>query len=435
MSDALIVAILGTVLTLAVVFPYLHMHRRVERGTAEAQQRAHDYGLHEPVSIHPVIDPELCICTGNCVSVCPEHVLGIHAGQTVTVAPASCVGHGLCERSCPVDAIKLVFGSEKRGVELPRLRENFETNVPGMFIIGELGGMGLIRNAFEQARQCIDGIARNRNHGTTDNDLAIVGCGPAGLAAALYAKHRGLSFTLLEREDVGGAVRHYPRKKIVMTEVVKVPGYGKLDFREIRKEELIDIWYDIVAKNNIPVRTGEPVHKVLRLDGRGFALNTTQGEYRATRVILAIGRRGVPRKLNVPGEDAPHVAYALREAEAFRGDRTLIVGGGDSAVEAALALAQQPDTQVTISYRGDAFARLKEKNRAAVTAAMASGRLQVLWNSQVTAIGSNEVAVTVGNEATSIAADRIFVFIGGTLPTPFLRECGVEIDVKFGTPK
>ncbi|HEY0808785.1 MAG TPA: NAD(P)-binding domain-containing protein, partial [Longimicrobiales bacterium] len=333
MSDTMIVALIGSALVLIVVVPYLRMHRSVERATAEAQQRAHDYGLHEPVSIHPVIDPDLCICAGGCVAVCPEHVLGVRAGQTVTVAPASCVGHGLCERACPVDAIKLVFGSERRGVELPRLRENFETNVPGMFIIGELGGMGLIRNAFEQARQCIDGIARSQQ-AREHQDLAIVGCGPAGLAAALYARQRGLSFTILEREDVGGAVRHYPRKKIVMTEAVKVPGYGKLEFREIRKEELIEVWYDIVAKNDIRVRTGEAVDKVLRLDGGGFALNTATGEYQAQRVILAIGRRGVPRKLGVPGEDAPHVAYALREAEAYQGDRILVVGGGDSAVEA-----------------------------------------------------------------------------------------------------
>jgi thioredoxin reductase/NAD-dependent dihydropyrimidine dehydrogenase PreA subunit len=434
MNDGMIVLLVGTALALLVLVPYLRMHRNMERATAEAEQRAHDYGLREPVSIHPVIDPELCICTGNCVAVCPEHVLGVRAGQTVTVAPATCVGHGLCERSCPVDAIKLVFGSESRGVELPRLRENFETNVPGMFIIGELGGMGLIRNAFEQARQCIDGIARSTPRGRAEHDLAIVGCGPAGLAAALYAKHRGLSFTILEREDVGGAVRHYPRKKIVMTEAVKVPGYGKLDFREIRKEELIEIWYDIVAKNDIRVRTGEAVDRVIQLDEGGFGLNTSGGEYRAQRVILAIGRRGLPRKLGVPGEDAPHVAYALREAEAYQGDRVLVVGGGDSAVEAALALAQQPGTSVTISYRGETFARLKEKNRTAVMDAVRAGSVQVLWNSQVTAIEPEQTTLKINSEHRLVAANRVFVFIGGTLPTPFLRQCGVEIDVKFGTP-
>jgi thioredoxin reductase/NAD-dependent dihydropyrimidine dehydrogenase PreA subunit len=434
MSDTLIIAGVAAALVVLVVLPYLHNHQKIERKTLQAQQHAHDYGLHEPVSIHPVIDPNICICAGSCVAVCPEHVLGIRAGQTVTVAPASCVGHGLCERSCPVEAIKLVFGSERRGVELPRLKENFETNVPGMYIIGELGGMGLIRNAFEQARQCIDGIARTNHRSKDVQDLIIVGCGPAGLAAALHAQHRGLSYTIIEREDIGGAVRHYPRKKIVMTESVKIPGYGKLDFREIRKEELMEVWYDIVAKNNIRVCTGEAVENVLRAESSRFRVSTGRSAYEASRVILAIGRRGVPRKLGVPGEDSAAVAYALREPEEYRGDNIMIVGGGDSAVEAALALAHQAGTTVTISYRGDAFSRLKEKNRTAVTDAIVAGRIDVLWRSQVTRILADSVMLTADAQPVEVAANRVFVFIGGSLPTPFLKQCGVEIDVKFGTP-
>jgi thioredoxin reductase/NAD-dependent dihydropyrimidine dehydrogenase PreA subunit len=434
MTDTLIIVAVGMVLVLLFVLPYIYKQRKLELATAEAQKHAHHYGLHEPVSIHPVIDPNVCICAGSCVAVCPEHVLGIQDGKTVTVAAANCVGHGLCERSCPVDAIRLVFGSERRGLELPRLRENFETNVLGMFIIGELGGMGLIRNAFEQAKQCIDGIARTRTNKTKVQDLVIVGCGPAGLAAALHASHRGLSYTLVEREDVGGTVRHYPRKKIVMTEPVKVPGYGKLDFREIRKEELMEIWYDIIAKNDIRVQTGELVENVVRLDGTGFRVSTPRTSYEAERVILAIGRRGVPRKLGVPGESSPHVAYALREPEEYCGDDILIVGCGDSAVEAALSLAEQPGTTVTISYRGETFSRLKEKNRAAVGEAISSGRIKALLRSQVSSITPDSVTLFVEDRMIEMRATRVFVFIGGALPTPFLKQCGVEIDVKFGTP-
>ncbi|HSL71903.1 MAG TPA: NAD(P)-binding domain-containing protein, partial [Longimicrobiales bacterium] len=224
MSDTLALAVLGATLALVFMLPFVIRMRRRERAFLEAAARAHSYGLHEPVTLHPVVDPELCICTGNCVTVCPEDVIGIRNGQAAAIAAAKCIGHGLCERACPVDAIKLVFGTEKRGVELPRIRENFETNVPGLYIVGELGGMGLIRNAFEQGRQCIDGIVRSHRSRDGQLDLVIVGCGPAGLAAALHAQHHGLNCAVLEKEDVGGTVRHYPRKKIVMTESVKVPG-------------------------------------------------------------------------------------------------------------------------------------------------------------------------------------------------------------------
>jgi thioredoxin reductase/Pyruvate/2-oxoacid:ferredoxin oxidoreductase delta subunit len=429
---------IGVALALAFMLPALVRQRRQERAFLAAAQHAHDYGLHEPASLHPVIDPGLCICTSNCVAVCPEDVIGIRHGQAAAIAPAKCIGHGLCERVCPVDAIRLVFGTEKRGVELPRIRENFETNVPGLYIVGELGGMGLIRNAFEQGRQCIDGIARERHKRNGRFDLAIVGCGPAGLAAALHAQHRGLNCIVLEKEDIGGTVRHYPRKKIVMTESVNVPGYGRLSFREIPKEELIEIWEDIVARTELRVSTNETVQAITPVNG-GFSLRTPSREYEAARAVLAIGRRGVPRKLNVSGEDSPHVAYALREPEAFTNDRILVVGGGDSAVEAALALAAQPGNRVAISYRSSAFSRIKERNRQKIEAALTAGQIDVHWSTTVTEIAPDSVRISgVAGQSEQreleLGISRIFVFIGGELPIAFLRQCGVQIDVKFGTP-
>ena len=436
-TETLLVLGLGVILALAFMLPYHRRQRRIERQTEEAELKALRYGLHEPVSLHPVVDYGSCIGTGNCVAACPEQsVLGIRNGQAVVVAPARCIGHGLCERACPVDAIRLVFGTESRGVELPRIRENFETNVPGLYIVGELGGMGLIRNAFEQGRQCIEGIVRERGAAPAGVlDLAIVGCGPAGLSASLYALHHGLRFATLEKEDVGGTVRHYPRKKLVMTRPFTIPGYGKLTAREIQKEALIDVWEDIVQRTGLRVNTNETVTSAKRNGDGVFTVTSTAGEYRAERVILAIGRRGVPRKLGVPGEDSPAVAYSLREPEAFQNDRIVVVGGGDSAVEAALALSDQPGNRVWISYRGEKFSRIKEENHQRIEEAIAAGRVEVLWSTQLTRIEPGAAHYrTASGEEHVLGVDRVFVFIGGELPTRFLRECGVEIDVKFGTP-
>lgn len=435
-TDTLLVLALGLGLALAFMLPYHRRQQRLERETEEAELKALRYGLHEPVSLHPVVDPESCIGTGNCIATCPEEtVLGIRNGQAVAIAPARCIGHGLCERACPVDAIKLVFGTESRGVELPRIRENFETNVPGLYIVGELGGMGLIRNAFEQGRQCIEGIVRERRAAPSGAlDLLVVGCGPAGLAASLNALHHGLRFATLEKEDVGGTVRHYPRKKLVMTRPFTIPGYGKLTAREIRKEALIDVWEDIIQRTGLRVNTGETVLSVKRNGDGVFTVKSSAGEHHAARVILAIGRRGVPRKLGVPGENSPAVAYSLREPEAFQNDRIVVVGGGDSAIEAALALAEQPGNRVWLSYRGEKFSRIKEENHQRIEQAVAAGQVEVLWSTQLTRIDPGAVHYrTAAGDERVLDADRVFVFIGGELPTRFLRECGVEIDVKFGT--
>ncbi|MCG6954906.1 MAG: NAD(P)-binding domain-containing protein, partial [Gemmatimonadetes bacterium] len=395
------------------------------------------YGLHEPVSLHPVVDPEGCIGTSNCVSVCPETVLGIRDGQAVAVAPARCIGHGLCERVCPMDAIQLVFGTEKRGVDLPCVRENFETNVPGLYVIGELGGMGLVANAFEQGRQCVEDMLKEGERGPSEIlDLVIVGCGPAGLSASLTAKERGMRFVTLEKESLGGTLRHYPRKKLVMTRPVKVPGYGKLPLREISKEDLIELWEDIADKVGLEVVTGVTVSAVERVAPHHFAVSAAGAVHEARRVILAIGRRGVPRKLGVPGEDgAAHVAYSLREPEAYTNDRILVVGGGDSAVEAALSLAGQPGNQVRIAYRGTAFSRLKRANHERIREATATGALEVLWSTTPLEVRADGVSLMrEGTERLEVPADQVFVFIGGELPTAFLRGCGVEIETHFGAP-
>jgi len=296
--------------------------------------------------------------------------------------------------------------------------------------------MGLVANAFEQGRQCVEGLADEKGAGPAGLfDLVIVGCGPAGLSASLTAKHRGLKFVTVEKEDVGGTVRHYPRKKLVMTRPVSVPGYSKLPVREIGKEELIDIWESVVETLGLEVNTHETVESVQLIAPYHFRVTTDRGVYETHRVVLGIGRRGVPRKLGVPGEDgSSHVAYSLREPEAYIGDQVLVVGGGDSAVEAALALAEQPGNQVRMSYRGSAFSRIKPGNQDRVQTALAQGRVEILWDSQLLEIYGDHVSLTHGGGNVSVPASQIFVFIGGELPTKFLRQSGVEIETHFGAP-
>ncbi len=435
--DLALVWTIGLTLAALAMWPYLRRQRRLERAAAAAAEQAHHYGLHEPASLHPIVNPARCIGTGNCVEVCPEKdVLGLYGGQAHPVSPARCVGHGLCERACPVEAIQLVFGTEQRGVELPRVRENFETNVPGLYVIGELGGMGLIRNAFRQGQQCIAGIAKApRDAAGGPLDVLIVGCGPAGLAASLACLQHGLRFATIEKEGVGGAVRSYPRKKIVMTAPLEVPGYGRLGAREMPKEDLVRLWDDVIGRAGLTVQTGETVTAVTPEAEAGFSVVTDRGAYAARRVVLAIGRRGVPRKLGIAGESLPHVAYALREPEAYAGDRIVVVGGGDAAVEAALALAGQPGTSVALSYRGQAFSRIKPGNHARLEAAAAAGQVEVLWGTQLTEILPGAVCYHDAHARVHTRpADAVFIFAGGTLPTAFLRSCGVAIDTKFGTP-
>lgn len=436
--DTAIIVGLGVLLSLGAVAPFLWKRRRLEHRTREADLYAQQFGLKEPATMHPVVNPHVCIGTGACLDVCPEKdVLGLRHGQAITVAPARCVGHGLCERACPVEAIQLVFGTEKRGVDIPRIKSNFETNVDGIYIVGELGGMGLIRNAFEQGRQCVEGIVRERRRAPAGAlDLLVIGCGPAGLSVSLNALHHKLRFVAVEKEgDIGGTIRRYPRKKLVMSAPFRVPGYGAVRVREILKEGLVELWAEMVEKTGLSVRLNETVLAVHAADEDCFSVETTKERYTTRRVVFAIGRGGVPRKLDVPGEELGKVAYSLREPDQFRGDKILIVGGGDAAIEAALALSAQPGNQVKISYRQAHFSRIKAANLERIAAAVASGAIEVFWETNVTRIEPS--TVTLVDEAGStleIENDYVFVFIGGTLPKAFLQSCGIAIDTKFGTP-
>ncbi len=417
------------------LFVYGRTRRRTENRSVRALQASAAANLMEPSSLHPAINLNRCLGCGACVTACPEQdVLGLVRGKAVLVNPTHCVGHGACETACPFDAITLVLGTERRGVEIPRVGPDFQTVVPGVFVAGELGGMGLIRNAVEQGRQVIDSVTALARSPERDGlDVLIVGAGPAGLSASLAARERGLRFVTIEQETLGGTVAHYPRGKIVMTAACTLPGYGAIPAGEVSKEALLALFSEVVQRTRLEVRYQERVESVTRVDG-GFDVKSSRGSYRTSTVVLAIGRRGTPAKLGVPGEESSHVVYGLVDPEQYRGECVLVVGGGDSALEAALALASEPGTTVALSYRGDAFSRAKPANRARVEAAAGEGRIRVLLGSQVVEIEPGWTHLRTGNAVEKIPAGIVIVCVGGILPSAFLHGIGIATETKHGTP-
>ncbi len=411
---------------------YTARSRRHEASHRETLAESIEAGLTEPASLHPVIDPARCIGSAACVRVCPERAIGIIAGRAQLVDPAACIGHGACAEACPVDAIQLVFGTEKRGVDIPQVGPDFQTNVPGIFIAGELGGMGLIRKAAEQGRQAIDHIGERRAT-AGELDVAIVGAGPAGLAASLAAKERRLRFVLLEQEQtLGGSILHYPRHKIAMTAPMQLPIVGRVAWREISKEALLEFWDKVVQRAGVKVQFGERMEAIER-SGDCFVVRTPRGEYRARNVLLSIGRRGTPRKLGVAGEDLDKVVYSLLDPQQYRSRRVLVVGGGDSAIEAAVTVAAEPATEVALAYRGAAFNRVKPKNRRRLDAANADGRLRLLLESKVARIERSEVLLDRSGATVRLSNDDVIVCAGGELPMALLKSIGVMVETHHGT--
>ncbi len=423
------------VLLVSIWLLYLWNKKRKEKKALESWKQSLEAGLTEPPSLHPLIDEGLCIGAGGCVSACPEgNVIAMIAGRAKVINPSNCIGHGACKDACHMNAISLVFGTEKRGVDIPEVSPDYQTNIPGLYIAGELGGMGLIRNAINQGCQAIEAISKLDGIGKKDMlDVIIVGAGPAGFAATLACKSKGLRYKTLEQESFGGTVAHYPRGKIVMTEPIKnLPLVGKVKFKEVSKEALLAFWQDVIKKTGIHFDCEEKVEDI-KTKENAFEVITDKGSYQSRAVLLAIGRRGTPRKLGVPGEDKNKVVYRLIDAEQYRNQKVLVVGGGDSALEATLSIAEQAGAEVTLSCRGDAFPHAKPKNREKIAQLEAEGKVTILYQSNMRSIGEKDVVVEHQGKDVCIENDAVIVLIGGVLPTPFLKKIGVQVETKFGT--
>jgi thioredoxin reductase (NADPH) len=431
-----VIYLLVTIIIVVVLYLYITKHRADSGIVDEKIQKAKEAGIHEPVSLYPKVDQNRCIDSGACIKACPEDdILGIRDGKATIINATHCIGHGACLWACPVGAISLWIGTEKRGVDLPQISPSFETNVPGIYIAGELGGMGLIRNAVTQGQEAVENLAQTINRELhAQYDLIIVGAGPAGIAAALQAKKMKLKFLILEQNTLGGTVFTYPRAKIVMTTPMNLPLYGKVKYVLTSKGQLLNLWQTVIKQNKIVVNENTTVKTIVPQDDL-FHVKTVSGDnYTGRKVLLAIGRGGSPRKLNVPGEYSEKVAYRLLDSEEIVNRKILIVGGGGAALEAALLLAEQ--NEVTVSYRGAAFTRINQKLSAHVHAAIDKNLINVLYHTEVLSIEPDKVVYRNNQEEHApdlqIENDLVYIFVGGELPSEFLRKMGVEVSTTHG---
>jgi thioredoxin reductase/Pyruvate/2-oxoacid:ferredoxin oxidoreductase delta subunit len=427
--------LIAAAIVLLFVVRYLIGHRKREKAAIEAAEHGKLFS-DGPRAQHPHINLESCIGCGTCVDACPEgDVLGLLNGKATIVKGHKCIGHSICAEVCPVGAITMVMAKASASADMPALTPEYETSIPNLFIAGELGGLALIKNAVNQGRECVDLITSrlpqlreahpSLNRHSDVIDVVIVGAGPAGISASLRATENQITHLTLEREGVGGTVSKYPRQKLVMTSPVEFPLYGKFNKTQLSKEELLGLWEKVMGRADLNIKTGECVDAIRRDDDGIFNVKTASGLYRSRSVVMALGRAGTPRKLGVPGEDLPHVLYRLIEADHYTNNNILVVGGGDSAVEAAMGLAHQPGNKVTISYRKGEFSRLKDRNTKRIEEHIKGKKLEVLFNSMPTEFRQGSVLLDVGGTVKEIPNDYVWIFAGGIPPTDFLKATGI----------
>lgn len=415
-----------------IFFVYLRQTRRKERKNLFIKREAVELGIDRPPVQHPHIDVYACIGCGSCVAACPEgDVLGMVAGKATILNGLRCVGHGRCAQACPVGAVTVGLGDRSQREDLPVLDHGLQTSRPGVFIAGELGGLALIRHAVEQgrlaARAAIDSLESDQANRTGELlDLVVVGAGPAGLTAGVVANESGKTCLILEQGETGGAMLHYPRKSLVLTQPVEIPSYGWLRNEHYTKESLLAIWEQVIADRGLTIAEYE---RLVSIEGElnRFQITTSKGTHYAKRVILALGRSGTPRKLGAPGEESAKVAYRLIDAFSYNHSRLLVVGGGDSAVEAALALSSQAGNTVTLSYRRGRFFRIRKQNLDRLDQAIANQKIRVVYNSRVSEIRPRDVLLHTPDGSLSVENDFVFILIGGIPPFGLLKKTGIEM--------
>ena len=425
--ESLVIWFITFALIILIIIPYYIKFRKQQKQNEQRKREAVALGIDKPRAQFPFIDQANCIGCGSCVLACPEgDVLGVVFGKATVINGMRCVGHGLCEPACPVGAIEVGLGDIKSREDIPQVDESYESNVPGIFIVGELGGISLIRNAIEHGTKAVTKIAGKpeRSKDPEVKDVVIIGAGPAGLTAALTAIQNNLNYLVLDQQEPGGTILQYPRQKLVMTQPVEIPLYGKLKKPEYSKEILLEMWLELIEKYSIQIRSHTRVERVNKQNGE-FRVISSNGEFRSKHVVLAMGRRGTPRKLDVPGEDLPKVAYQLVDAQSYSHQNILVVGGGDSAIEAAVGLARQKGNKVTISYRKPRFFRIKKKNEDNLNEMVKQKKIKAMLESNVLEILEKSVRLQTTQDTVEIPNDYVFIFAGGIPPFQMLEEMGI----------
>lgn len=316
----------------------------------------------------------------------------------------------------------------------PVVNRHNESNVRGLYVIGDLTGAPVIKEAMAQGYDVVEHIAEQPDARGEDPgvyDLLVVGSGAAGLNAALAGQDKGLRCLVLEKSKVANTVEDFPEGKWIYAEPEDRPPKGKLWLDGASKEDLLTRWHEIIQENRLDVRTGDGLQSIDRGGEGHFLVRTEQGrEYKARRIILATGLRGNPRKLGVPGEGQERVYHRLYSPRQYRDEQILVVGGGNSAAEAAITLSEH--NQVVLSYRGEGFYRLFQDNQSRLQAAIEAGRIRSLLRSQVVALGDKEATLEFENSGEKnkerVPFDHAFVLVGAEVPTDFLKSLGLKLE-------
>jgi len=413
---------------------------RANRKDKKAEKKLHqavEGKKTEAYALYPKIDLTKCSGCTACTQVCPEgDILQMIRGKAVLVTPTKCVGHSLCQRACPVDAITMVFGTKEQGKKVPNYDENYETNVPGLYIAGELGGMGLISNAIKQGVLATEHAISNLKKTQAQLDVLIIGAGPAGIASSLKCHEKKVNYQCVDQNSFGGTVYNFPRQKLVMSHPAALPLVGKMSFpkNRISKEGLLEYWNSVRKKFKLKIKEKVKFIDLKPRDGF-FEVETSEGTVTSQKVILAVGVGGTPRKLGLPNEDIAKVAYSLSDPNQYKGQHMVIVGAGDSAVEAAQRVASPKlKNKVYLIVRKDSLSRCKEDNKIKVEKMAKDGLLEIWFNSGVAAIEEKTLTMKKGEETIKLQNDFLILFMGTIPPFGFLEKLGITIRTLYGQP-